>query len=232
MKIRRSKERGYADLGWLRSYHSFSFGDYYDPANMGFRSLRVINEDVVAPAAGFGAHPHRNMEIVTIVMEGALRHKDNTGNEGVITPGKIQRMSAGKGIVHSEMNASSDKSVHLFQIWIEPNKMNIDPGYEELDFKWPESGSVILASEEGSLGGVKIQQDAQIKLHQLRAGDSLKLTSEVNRGRWLHVITGDIQLSDTDLSLSSGDAVGLKENTETIIKSGNSISQIIEFSVH
>ncbi len=231
MKIRKSKERGFADLGWLKSYHSFSFGDYYDPAHMGFRSLRVINEDVVAPGAGFGAHPHRNMEIVTIVLDGALRHQDNTGNEGVITPGMIQRMSAGKGIVHSEMNASTENPVHLLQIWIEPDKMNIEPGYEEFNFSWPKSGTVILASDGGKEGGVSIRQDAMVKLHMITPASSLYLPAEERRGRWIHVVSGEARIETTTVSLKAGDAVGLEQGNDVSIRSNKDITQIVEFSV-
>src|SRR5690349_16008023 len=164
MVIRRADERGHADHGWLDSHHTFSFADYYDPAHMGFRALRVINEDRVQPARGFGTHSHRDMEIVTYVLDGELAHKDSMGNQGLIRPGDVQRMSAGTGVTHSEFNGSSDRLVHFLQIWILPAERGQKPGYEQKAFPEAERRGALplIASPDGRDGSVTIHQDAAI----------------------------------------------------------------------
>src|SRR5215471_17044859 len=170
--LRRSTERGHAQHGWLDSWHTFSFADYYDPKHMGFRALRVINEDRVAPGTGFGTHGHRDMEILTYVLEGALAHRDSMGNGSTIRPGDVQRMSAGTGVRHSEMNPSQVDPVHLLQIWIEPERTGIAPGYEEKNFPEAERRGRLrlIASRDGREGSVSLHQDASVYAGLLEAG--------------------------------------------------------------
>ncbi|HEX9506769.1 MAG TPA: pirin family protein, partial [Myxococcales bacterium] len=172
MQIRRSRERGHFDHGWLNTYHTFSFGDYYDPEHEAFRSLRVLNEDVVAADTGFPAHPHRDMEIVTYVLEGGLQHRDSMGNGSVMRPGDVQRMSAGKGVRHSEYNASKSEPVHLLQIWIYPERNGLAPGYEQKAFSAAEKRGKLrlVASRDGREGSVTIHQDAELYATLVGAG--------------------------------------------------------------
>jgi len=195
--IRRSQDRGHAEHGWLDSYHSFSFADYHDPQWMGYRSLRVINEDRIAPAQGFGSHPHRDMEIITYVLSGQLKHKDSMGNEGVIGPGEVQKMSAGTGVVHSEFNASAKEGVHLLQIWITPDTKGLKPVYEQ---------DLLPEGQKDSLLSfpVNIHQDARIFRGRLSKGHELVHQLGVGRGAWLQVISG--QLSVNAETLDAGDA--------------------------
>jgi hypothetical protein len=184
--VRPSNERGHADHGWLNTYHTFSFADYYDPRFMNFRALRVINEDVVAPGQGFGMHPHQNMEIITYVLSGTLEHKDSLGNVGQIKPGDVQRMSAGRGVLHSEYNASKTEPVHLLQIWIMPEENGIKPSYEQKAFSKEErTGKLrLVASPEAEDGSVKINQDAKLFVSVLKPGQSVSydLPKERNDG--------------------------------------------------
>ncbi|MGO2147072.1 pirin family protein, partial [Halomonas sp.] len=190
MKIRRADERGYADHGWLRSYHTFSFANYHDPKHMGFRALRVINEDRVAGGHGFGAHPHRDMEIISYVLEGEMEHKDNMGNGEVMRPGDVQRMSAGTGVVHSEFNHSKENGLHFQQIWIEPKALGIKPSYEQKAF--PAAGRQnqwrLVASQQGREGSVSLNQDVNLYAGSFDAGDSVK--TPATRYAWLHVVKG------------------------------------------
>src|ERR1700758_3192880 len=174
--IRRSNERGHADRGWLNSYHTFSFANYHDPAHMGFRSLRVINDDVVAPGRGFGAHAHRDMEILSYVLSGKLAHKDSMGHTEVLGPNEIQKMSAGTGVVHSEFNGSETEPVHFFQIWIEPKSTGTTPAYEQLKFEPAEKLNQfkLLASPKAVAGAATINQDANVSVAELTPGKSLK----------------------------------------------------------
>src|SRR5436190_13430958 len=196
LTIRRASERGHADHGWLKSSHTFSFADYHDPAHMGFRALRVINDDYIAPGRGFGTHPHRDMEIVTYVLEGALEHKDSMGTGSVIRPGEVQRMSAGTGVLHSEENPSREKPVHFLQIWIIPEKAGIKPSYEQKAFPASERRGKLrlVASRDGSEGSVTIHQDAALYLALL--DESERATYEPGPGRhaWVHVARGEIEL--------------------------------------
>jgi redox-sensitive bicupin YhaK (pirin superfamily) len=211
MQIRRSGERGLADHGWLRSFHTFSFADYHDPAHMGFRTLRVINEDRVQAGQGFGRHPHRDMEIVSYVLEGALEHKDSMGNGSVIRPGDVQRMSAGTGVFHSEFNGSKSELVHFLQIWILPDRPGHQPGYEQKNFSVEERrGKLrVVASPDGADGSVTLHQDARILAGLLGEGESAAFELRAGRGAWVHVARGAIVLDGT--RLEEGDAAALEE---------------------
>jgi quercetin 2,3-dioxygenase len=209
--IRRSEERGHARRGWLDSRHTFSFAEYYDPRHMAFRTLRVINEDRIAPGGGFGMHPHRDMEIVTWVLEGALEHRDSLGNSSVIRPGELQRMTAGTGIAHSEFNHSAEEPVHLLQIWILPEREGLAPGYEQRAF--PEAGRrgrlQLVAAPDGRDGAVTIRQDAEIYLADLAAGEAAAHLLRPGRHAWLQVLRGEVRLNGPPLA--AGDAAAVSE---------------------
>ena len=215
MRIRRSEERGHADHGWLDTYHTFSFAGYYDPAHMGFRALRVINEDRVAPHTGFGAHGHMDMEILTYVLSGAVEHKDSEGNEGVIRAGELQRMSAGTGIRHSEMNRG-DEPLHLLQIWIEPARTGTPPGYEQKAFDEAElreglrvvAAPANVADAEGADGALRIGQDAEVRIGLLEPGVKRSFELRAGRGAWVHSIDGEL-LVDGE-RLAAGDAAAFE----------------------
>ena len=202
--IRRAHERGLADHGWLKTYHTFSFANYQDPRHVHFRALRVINEDIVAPSQGFGTHPHDNMEIVTYVMQGALEHRDSMGNGEVIRAGEFQRMSAGSGITHSEFNPSSSEPVHLYQIWLFPNKQNIAPSYEQKRFD-PEqrvNSLQLVASPDGADGSLHINQDARIYLSRITEQASLSLSLTQGRAAWVQVLSGEVMREQVSLYTS------------------------------
>ncbi len=210
LTVRKSSERGHANHGWLDSFHTFSFAGYHDPDWMGFGPLRAINEDRIAPGAGFPTHRHQDMEIVTWVLAGALEHKDSLGNGGVIHPGDVQRMRAGHGIAHSEYNASATEPLHLLQIWIEPDAHGLEPGYEQIAFA-PESlqGRLrLIASSDGREGSVTIHQDAAIYAGRLAAGERATLAPAPGRRIWLQVAGGRIKLKG--LPLEAGDAVAIR----------------------
>lgn len=206
--IRKAAERGHFDFGWLDTYHTFSFGDYYDPEFMGFRSLRVINEDRVAPRTGFPTHGHRDMEIITYILEGALEHRDSIGNGSVIRPGEVQRMTAGTGVTHSEANSSEDP-VHLLQIWILPNARGLKPGYEQKTFTDDEKRDRLrlVASADGRDGSVTINQDASIYASVLAAGREVIHQLAPNRNAWVQVARGRIEINGNDLNQSDGAAI-------------------------
>ena len=206
IKIRPAAERGHADHGWLDTNHTFSFADYHDPAHMGFRNLRVINDDTVAPGRGFGTHGHRDMEILSYVLEGGLAHKDSTGTSGVIRPGDVQRMSAGTGVMHSEQNASKSEKVHFLQIWILPSKRGIAPGYEQKTFSREEKkGRLrVIASPDGRDGSVTIHADAIVHAGAFDAGDSAELALPSGGGAWVHVATGAARVNGQDLHAGDG----------------------------
>ncbi len=208
IRIRRANERGHADHGWLDSHHTFSFADYHDPAHMGFRSLRVINEDRVAGGNGFPTHGHRDMEIISYVLEGAIEHKDSMGNGSVLRPGHFQRMSAGSGVMHSEFNHSPTETVHFYQIWILPNATGVAPGYEELhlDIAAPTKGLRLVASPDGHAGSLAIHQDARIHHAILAAGESVSLAIVPGRHAWLQVVRGAVTANGTALAESDGAA--------------------------
>jgi redox-sensitive bicupin YhaK (pirin superfamily) len=206
--IRKSNERGHANHGWLDSHFTFSFAEYYDPAHMGFRSLRVINDDVVSPGGGFGTHPHRDMEIITYVLSGALEHKDSMGNGRIIRPGEVQYMAAGTGVQHSEFNPSPDEAVHLLQIWILPDKKNAKPNYAEKSFANAATGKLhLVASKSGRDGSVAINQDAELFVAKLDGGESVAHTLRADRHAWVHVAEGEVKLNGQ--ILNAGDAAAI-----------------------
>lgn len=207
--IRKSAERGHADHGWLNTYHTFSFASYYDPQHMGFRSLRVMNEDRVAAGQGFGTHPHRDMEIVSYVLEGALEHRDSMGNGAVLQPGELQRITAGTGITHSEFNPSGDHATHFYQIWLLPEGSGLAPSYEQRRFDGDEMNAQLrlVASPDGRDGALTIHQDAQVYLSKLEAKKSISFAVPTGRHAWLQVLRGSISLNGHDLGTSDGAAV-------------------------
>jgi quercetin 2,3-dioxygenase len=209
--VRRANERGYANHGWLKSYHTFSFADYHDPNHMGFRSLRVMNEDRVGPGQGFGTHAHRDMEIVSYVLDGELEHKDSMGNGEVLRPGEFQRITAGTGITHSEFNPSSSNATHFYQIWLQPERRGISPSYEQKRFA-PEARQnqwQLVASRAGVAGSLVIHQDANIYLADLTAGNELSHTIPRGRHAWLQVLRGSVHVNSHLLQTS--DAIALSE---------------------
>lgn len=207
--IRPTHERGLANLGWLNSRHSFSFGQYYDPNHMGFASLRVINEDQVQPGKGFGTHGHRDMEIISYVLDGELEHKDSIGNGSVIRPGDVQRMSAGSGILHSEYNPSQENPVHFLQIWILPNQTGLEPSYEQKTFTPDQiQGQLrLVGSQDGRDGSVLIHQDVDLYAGTLAVGDKVFHDLAPGRAAWLQVAKGEIQLKDQILKAGDGAAI-------------------------
>jgi redox-sensitive bicupin YhaK (pirin superfamily) len=207
--IRRADDRGHADHGWLDTYHTFSFADYYDPQHMGFRSLRVMNEDRVASGQGFGMHSHHDMEIVTCVLEGALQHRDSLGNGEILRPGEFQRMTAGTGIRHSEFNPSAEEAVHLYQIWLLPERKGLKPSYEQKAFAADEQQNRlrVVASRDGRDGSLTIHQDADIFLATLAPGRELSHRLRPGRHAWLQVLKGAAEANGTALSTSDGAAV-------------------------
>jgi len=216
--IRKSEERGHFDLGWLDTYHTFSFDRYYDPAHMAFRSLRVINEDRVQAGHGFPTHSHRDMEIITYILEGALEHKDSMGNGSVIRPGDVQRMTAGTGVAHSEKDPSTDEPVHLLQIWILPARQGLRPGYEQIHYR-PEAlqGELrLIASEDGGDGSVTIHQDVRLYATRLDANDSVTRQLAPGRHAWVQVARGALKLNNTNLKQGDG-ASASNESTLTLV---------------
>jgi len=207
--IRPAEQRGHANHGWLDSYHTFSFANYYDPDHMGFRSLRVINEDRVDGGQGFGSHPHRDMEIISYVIEGAISHRDSMGTGSVIKPGDVQRMSAGTGVTHSEFNASKTELVHFLQIWLLPAERGIKPGYEQKTFdKADKNGRLLLvASPDGRDGSVTIHTDAALYAGIFEAGQASELSIAPGRHAWVHVVRGNIRVNGSDLKAGDGAAI-------------------------
>jgi redox-sensitive bicupin YhaK (pirin superfamily) len=211
--LRKSEDRGHADHGWLQARHTFSFADYYDPANTHFRTLRVINEDRVAPKMGFGMHPHRDMEIITYVVSGALKHSDSMGHTAVMRGGDVQRISAGTGIQHSEVNASATEPVHLLQIWIMPDHKNAKPAYAEKSFADATPGKLhLVASKTGRDGSIPINQDADLYLGKLSAGGSISHKLDAGRHAWLQLIEGKVEVNGE--TLQAGDAAQLSDTTQ------------------
>ncbi len=228
--IRKSNDRGHAEHGWLDSYHTFSFAEYYDPEWMGFRSLRVINDDLVMPRMGFGMHPHRDMEIITYILSGQLTHQDSMGNGRTITPGEFQYMSAGTGVQHSEQNPSGTEPVRLLQIWIQPDEKGVAPSYAETSMKDAASGRLhLITSKSGRDGSMAIHQDADLYLAKLEAEQTVTHALGADRHAWLHVAEGEVTLHGQ--TLVGGDAVAVSGESALEIR-GSKPSQILLFDLN
>ena len=229
IQIRKADDRGRTELDWLDSKHTFSFGEYYDPQNMGFRALRVINDDRVAAGQGFGMHPHRDMEIVTYIVDGALEHKDSLGTGSVVRPGDLQRMTAGTGVLHSEFNPSKTSPVHLLQIWIVPEKRALKPSYEQKSFSEAERRGRLrlLASRDGRDGALTVHQDVEVYGGLLDAGEAA--THELRPGRhaWLHVARGEVRLGDRVLREGDGAAI----DGEPVALRGEKAGEVLLFDL-
>lgn len=229
--IRKSEDRGYADHGWLKAYHSFSFADYYDPENMGFRALRVINEDRVQAGKGFGTHGHRDMEIVTYVLEGTLEHKDSMGNGSLIRPGEAQYMSAGSGVTHSEFNHSKTEGVHLLQIWILPNARSLEPRYDQKTFSTEARVGKLcqIASPDGADGSIAIRQDVRLYATILDAERGLEVTISRTRFVWIQVARGAMTVNGQ--KLKAGDAARIAEETKLQLVSSEDGTEFLFFDL-
>ena len=230
LTVRKSGERGYADHGWLKSFHSFSFAGYHDPLHMGWGNLRVINEDRIAPGTGFGTHGHRDMEIISYVLSGELAHKDTLGNVKGIPPGDVQRMSAGTGVQHSEFNHAPNASTHFLQIWIEPNVTGIPPGYEQKTFTESEKRGVLrlVASSDGAQGSVTIHADAAIYAGLLDGAETAALTLKPDRKTYVHLVRGALRLNG--LALAAGDAA-LIEGEQQLSLGGGTDAEVLVFDL-
>ena len=231
LTIRSAADRGNANFGWLDSRHTFSFGSYYDPAHMGFGPLRVINEDKVAPGQGFPTHSHRDMEIISYVVEGALEHKDSIGNGSIIRPGDVQRMSAGSGISHSEYNASRESPVHFLQIWVLPNQQGIEPGYEQIYFSPEEKQGKLrlVGSQNGRDGSITIHQDVNLYAARLTSGESIDYALSANRAGWLQIVRGGAALNGN--LLSAGDGVAIASPETLTIEGHSEDTEILLFDM-
>ena len=230
VKIRKASERGHAEHGWLDSHHTFSFADYHDPQWMGFRSLRVINEDLVMPGMGFGTHPHRDMEIITYILSGALEHKDSMGNGRIIRAGEVQYMAAGTGVEHSEFNPSKDEAVHLLQIWIQPDRKGVTPRYAEKSFSNAATGRFHLAaSKTGRDGSIAIHQDADLWLARLEAGQQVTHKPAPGRHAWIHIAEGEVSLNGEPLH--AGDAAAVSDEPELELRAAQP-SQVLLFDLN
>jgi len=227
LTLRKSQDRGYADHGWLKSFHSFSFADYYDPAHMGWGNLRVINEDRVAPGRGFGTHGHRDMEIVSYVLEGELAHKDNMGNGRAIPPGDVQRMSAGRGVMHSEYNHAPNDTTHFLQIWIEPNVRGIAPSYEQRTFSSSEKRGALrlVASPDGAQDSVKLNADARLYAGLFGGPEAAKLALDPQRKAYVHLVRGELVVNGQPLS--GGDAALLDQESSLELKAGRDAEVLV-----
>ena len=228
--IRKANERGHANHGWLDSYHTFSFADYYDPQWMGFRSLRVINDDLVMPGMGFGKHPHRDMEIISYVLSGAIEHKDSMGNGRVIRAGEFQYMAAGTGVQHSEFNPSKTDPLRLLQIWIQPDEKGVLPRYAEKNFASAPTGKLnLVASKTGREGSIAIHQDANLSFAKLDDGQSVEYPLAPKRYAWLHVAEGEVSVNGA--KLSGGDAIAVSEEAALKI-AATKPSQVLLFDLN
>lgn len=230
LTLRKAQNRGYADHGWLKSFHSFSFAGYHDPQFMGWGNLRVINEDKVAAGMGFGKHGHRNMEIISYVLSGELAHEDSMGNVKVIPPGDVQRMSAGTGVTHSEFNHAKDQTTHFLQIWIEPNVMEVAPSYEQKTIppNNKQGKLCLVASPQGDDNAVKIHADAKMYAGLFNAGESTTLTLDPSRKGYVHLIKGELNVND--IELQSGDALFIENESELLIK-GSKNAEVLVFDL-
>ncbi|MCC9605717.1 pirin family protein [Blastopirellula sp. JC732] len=231
IRVRKARDRGHFDHGWLSTYHTFSFAGYQDPYNMGFRTLRVMNEDWVAPGQGFGKHPHRDMEIVTYVLAGALEHKDSMGNGETLRSGEFQRMSAGSGILHSEFNPSSNEPVHLYQIWLYPEEKGIEPSYEQKNFPSEDRQNrlQLVASPDAAEGSLRIHQDARIYLAELVSGATVEHSIPTERHVWLQVLRGSVDLNGKPLETSDGAAISFEKSLK-ITAAGNAEVMLFEMN--
>ncbi len=230
ISIRPTDQRGQTKTNWLDSRHSFSFGDYHDPQHHNFRALRVINEDWIAPGGGFGLHPHRDMEIVTIVLEGALEHKDSLGNGGIIQRGEIQRMTAGTGIMHSEFNASADETAHLLQVWMLPERKGLPPSYEQrtLDWTYVRNGLKLIASRDGREGAITVHQDVELFVGSLAAGGAATVRLGAARHAWLQMTRGALTLNG--MPLRAGDGAAVSEEAKLSL-AANEASEFLLFDL-
>jgi redox-sensitive bicupin YhaK (pirin superfamily) len=228
---RPAEKRGHANHGWLDTYHTFSFAHYYDPDHMGFATLRVINDDIIAPGAGFGTHPHDNMEIVTYVIDGALEHRDSMGSGSVLHPGDVQRMSAGTGITHSEFNHNKDKSLRLIQIWIQPTERGIEPSYEERNYPYEDKRGRLraLVAPDGRDGAMRIQQDAAIFASVLGDDDRVEHSIEPGHSVWIQMVRGDITVNG--VLLSHGDGAAITDETNITIKGAGEEAEFLLFDL-
>jgi redox-sensitive bicupin YhaK (pirin superfamily) len=227
LQVRKSRERGYADHGWLKSFHSFSFADYYDPEHMGWGNLRVINEDRIAPGAGFGTHGHRDMEIVSYVLAGNLAHKDSMGNVKGIPPGDVQRMSAGTGVMHSEFNHAEGEVTHFLQIWIEPNARGIPPSYEQKTFPEEQKRGRLrlVASPDGAQGSVVIHADARVWAGLFDGSENAALALDAARKAYVHVVRGEIEVNGR--ALAGGDAALLEKESRVTLSAGRDAEVLV-----
>jgi redox-sensitive bicupin YhaK (pirin superfamily) len=230
INIRKSNERGHAEHGWLDSYHTFSFADYHDPNWMGYRSLRVINDDLIMPGGGFGTHPHRDMEIISYVVSGALQHKDSMGNGRVIKPGEFQYMAAGSGVQHSEYNPSRTEATRLLQIWIQPDAKGVKPRYAERNLAKAETGKLhLVASKTGRDGSMEIHQDADLLLARLEPGQNVNHTLAAKRAAFVHIAEGEVTINGKTLSV--GDAAAVSEEGKLEI-AATKASQVLLFDLN
>jgi redox-sensitive bicupin YhaK (pirin superfamily) len=227
--LRKSNERGHQNHGWLDTYHTFSFADYFDRSHMGFRSLRVINEDRVSPAQGFGAHGHDNMEILTYVLSGALAHQDSMGNVETLRAGELQRMTAGTGIVHSEFNASTTAPVHFLQIWLLPAQKNLTPGYEQMALTPEQKTNKLFLAASPNAGAMKINQDARVFLGDVASGAELIHPIAPGRAAWLHLIRGQVDVDG--VLLATGDAVAVTDESKLAIRGRDANSEVLLFDL-
>jgi redox-sensitive bicupin YhaK (pirin superfamily) len=230
IRLRKSSERGHAEEGWLDSRHTFSFANYYDPNHMGFRTLRVINEDRVAPGGGFPLHPHRDMEILSVVLEGALEHGDSLGHREIIAAGAVQRITAGRGLQHSEANPSASETVHFLQIWIEPGAPGLTPGYEIVRPPRAVNGLTLLASPDGRGGSARIEQDALVFDGAFGSGVQLDYRLAPGRGAWVQVVSGELKLNG--LELTAGDGAAVEEIATLELEAGAAGTRCLLFDLH
>ncbi len=227
LQIRRSRDRGYADHGWLKSYHSFSFAGYHDPAWMGWGNLRVINEDRIAPGTGFGTHGHRDMEIISYVLSGELAHQDSMGNAATIPPGEVQRMSAGRGVRHSEFNHAKDQTTHFLQIWIEPSRLGVEPGYEQKRFEAADKvGQLrLIASPDGAQDSVRLNADARLYAGLLSGERDARLTLDPQRKAYVHLVRGALDVNGH--RLETGDAALLADEGQLHLTNGDDAEVLV-----
>lgn len=232
IQVRKAHERGHFDHGWLNTFHSFSFGDYYDPGHMGFRSLRVINEDRIHPGLGFGMHGHHDMEIITYILDGELEHRDSMGNGAVLKRGEVQHMTAGTGIRHSECNPSKSNPVHLYQIWLTPGRMSLPPSYSQtkIDMSKAHNRLHLVASPDGHDGSLPIRQDARISLASLQGSESVHHTVNATRAVWVQVLRGEVEVFGQ--ILREGDGAAITDEADIRLRAvGDNQSEVMLFDL-